>query len=155
MTAEYGRIRAAKMFGIIFLGGTKLFHLSITRHVGGRSSGMCHLLPQWWQLCISGRRSLPQFSQVTCVILGWVSIYVIKALIPKHIVPRVHQNLARLDKPIMPASTLNRHAKNTPNKIDGNITASERKKPPISFTLALLSIISIKELYGIKKLLRL
>jgi len=72
-----------------------VFHESRTLHVGGMSSGTCHLLLQWWHVSVSGLRSLPQLAQVTRIIPSLVSLYVMYPARPKARV-RTAQKLRRL-----------------------------------------------------------
>jgi hypothetical protein len=96
--------------------------LSRTFQAGGISSGTSHLLPQRWHLSISGLLGLPQLAQVTSVIFGRVSRYVIYAGRPKTNVPASQNLLVFLDKPIIPASLVTRQPSRPANKIPGSIS---------------------------------
>ena len=70
---------------------------------------------------MSGRLGLPQLAQVTNVIFGRVSRYVIYPAGPKAMVPSVQKRLVFCGRPTTAASLSSRQARNIANTIDGDI----------------------------------
>jgi len=116
-----------------------------TRQAGGISSGTSHLLPQRWQISVSGRLGLPQLAQVTRVIFGRASLYVIYPVRPKARVPSVQNLLVFCGRPTTAVFLPTRMASNIANTIDGDISKRACRNLVTIFPRASLPFIAMKE----------